>query len=149
MSSLRAQDVVFSYGDRVVFDGLSLTAGHGQRLGLVGENGAGKSTLLRLLAGLAQPRAGTVHSGPEVGFLDQELPYPGTARFQQVIDDALAEIRATAERLDRLAERLAEDPDALAEYGHALEWAQAHELWDADRRARLVCDGLVCRVLNS
>lgn len=59
MSSLRAQDVVFSYGDRVVFDGLSLTAGHGQRLGLVGENGAGKSTLLRLLAGLAQPRAGT------------------------------------------------------------------------------------------
>ena len=59
-----------------------------------------------------------------------------------MIDDALAEIRATAERLDRLAERLAEDPDALAEYGHALEWAQAHELWDADRRARLVCDGL-------
>jgi macrolide transport system ATP-binding/permease protein len=29
-----------------------------------------------------------------------------------------------------------------AEYGEVLEWAQAHDIWDADRRVALVLDGL-------
>jgi macrolide transport system ATP-binding/permease protein len=139
---MRARNVVFSYGDRVVFDGLSLTANPGQRLGLVGENGVGKSTLLRLLAGLEEPHAGTIESSADVGFLLQELPYPGTARLSDVIDDALAEIRMAAARLDELAERMADDARALAEYGQVLEWAQVHDLWDAERRAEIVRDGL-------
>jgi macrolide transport system ATP-binding/permease protein len=141
--TLQAEDVTFSYGDRVVFDGVSLIASAGQRLGLVGENGVGKSTLLRLLAGVEEPHGGSVRRGDDIGFLLQELPFPDTARFSDVIDDALAEIRATAARLDVLAADLAaEDPAKLDEYGLALEWAQAHDLWDADRRAELVCDGL-------
>nr|WP_236808907.1 ABC-F family ATP-binding cassette domain-containing protein [Amycolatopsis albispora] len=147
MSSLylRATELTFSYGDRVLFDGLDLVASAGQRLGLVGENGAGKSTLLRLLAGLEEPHAGQVQRGADLGFLLQELPFPGDARFSDVIDDALSEIRAAADRLDRLTEQLAASPEdraVLDEYGQALEWAQAHDLWDADRRAKLVCDGL-------
>ncbi|WP_020673542.1 ABC-F family ATP-binding cassette domain-containing protein [Amycolatopsis nigrescens] len=142
---LRAQDLAFGYGDRIVFDGLSLTASAGQRVGLVGENGVGKSTLLRLLAGVEEPFAGSVQRGPDLGFLLQELPFPGHTRFSDVIDDALAETRVQAALLDRLTERLAghpEDETALEEYGQVLEWAQAHELWDADRRAELVCVGL-------
>lgn len=139
---MRALDIVFSYGDRIVFDGLSLTASPGQRLGLVGENGVGKSTLLRLLAGLEEPLAGSVERGPDVGFLVQELPFPAHATISDVLDEALAEIRAAAARLDILAERMADDDAAVAEYGQTLEWAQAHDLWDADRRAELVCAGL-------
>ncbi|GAA5155141.1 MULTISPECIES: ABC-F family ATP-binding cassette domain-containing protein [Amycolatopsis] len=139
---MRAVDLVFSYRDRVVFDGLALTVSPGQRLGVVGENGAGKSTLLRLLAGLEEPLAGHVERGPDVGFLVQELPFPGSATVADVLDDALAEIRAAAARLDVLAGRMAEDEAALAEYGQLLDWAQAHDLWDADRRADLVCSGL-------
>ncbi|MGC7099651.1 ABC-F family ATP-binding cassette domain-containing protein [Amycolatopsis lurida] len=143
--SLQARDLTFSYGDRVVFDGLDLTASAGQRLGLVGENGVGKSTLLRLLAGLEEPHAGSVRRGADIGFLLQELPFPGDARFSDVIDEALSEIRDAAARLDRLTEQLAaapEDTEVLDEYGRVLDWAQAHDLWDADRRAKLVCDGL-------
>ncbi|MBK1782920.1 ABC-F family ATP-binding cassette domain-containing protein [Prauserella cavernicola] len=143
--SLRARDVAFAYADRVVFTGLDLTAGAGQRLGLVGENGVGKSTLLRLLAGLEEPKAGTVEGGGDLGFLRQELPFPDTATVADVLDDALAEIRVAAARLDELSERLAAEPgdtETLEEYGRVLEWAQAHDLWDADRRAKLVCAGL-------
>ncbi|RZQ63696.1 ABC-F family ATP-binding cassette domain-containing protein [Amycolatopsis suaedae] len=144
-TSLLARDLVFAYRDRVVLDGFSLTASPGQRIGLVGENGAGKSTLLRLLAGTLTPLGGTVQRGGDLGFLHQELPFPASATLADVLDDALAETRATAARLDELAGRLAEDPGdeaSLDEYGRALEWAQAHDLWDADRRAGLVCAGL-------
>ncbi|WP_037319718.1 ABC-F family ATP-binding cassette domain-containing protein [Amycolatopsis orientalis] len=143
--SLIAKDLVRSYGARVVLDGVDLTASAGQRLGLVGENGVGKSTLLRLLAGVEEPDAGEVLRGDDVGFLLQELPFPSTARFSDVLDDALAEIRQASARLDELTEALTEHPDdaaVLDEYGTVLEWAQAHDLWDADRRAEVVCAGL-------
>ncbi|ANN17613.1 antibiotic ABC transporter ATP-binding protein [Amycolatopsis orientalis] len=143
--SLIAKDLVRSYGARVVLDGVDLTASAGQRLGLVGENGVGKSTLLRLLAGVEEPDAGEVLRGDDVGFLLQELPFPSTARFSDVLDDALAEIRQASARLDELTEALTERPDdaaVLDEYGTVLEWAQAHDLWDADRRAEGVCAGL-------
>lgn len=142
---LLAKDVVFGYGTRVVLDGVSLTASAGQRLGLVGENGTGKSTLLRLLAGLEEPRSGEVLRGPDVGFLLQELPFAPDATFADVVDDALAEIRAATVRLDELTTAMTARPDdaaVLDEYGRVLEWAQAHDLWDTDRRAKLVCDGL-------
>ena len=143
--SLQAKDVVFGYGARTVLDGISLTASAGQRLGLVGENGTGKSTLLRLLAGLEEPRSGEIRRGKDLGFLVQELPFPASATMADVVDDALAEIRAAAARLDELTATMTQRPDdaaVLDEYGRVLEWAQAHDLWDADRRAELVCDGL-------
>ncbi|EIE99378.1 ABC-F family ATP-binding cassette domain-containing protein [Saccharomonospora glauca] len=143
--SLRVHDLSFSYPDRVVFDGLNLTFGAGSRVGLVGENGVGKSTLLRLLARRERPRAGRVEGGGDIGFLHQELPFPDTARLSDVVDDALAEIRRVLAELDVLGQRLHDRPDdseALDAYGRALEWALAHQAWDADRRAELVCDGL-------
>jgi macrolide transport system ATP-binding/permease protein len=142
---LHARDLVKSYGARRVLDGVSLTGSPGQRIGLVGENGAGKSTLLRVLAGVEEPDDGRVQRPSDCGFLWQELPFAPAATVQDVLDDALAEIRATARRLDELTAALSREPDdeaVLAEYGEVLEWAQDHDLWDADRRAKLVLAGL-------
>src|SRR3569833_336446 len=111
---LQAKDVVFGYGTRVVLDGVTLTASAGQRLGLVGENGSGKSTLLRLLAGREEPRSGEGRRGPDVGFLLQELPFSLEATFADVLDDALAELRAAAARLDALTAAMPDRPDAPA-----------------------------------
>ena len=69
--------------DRPLFEGLSLTVGSGDRLGVVGRNGGGKSTLLRILAGEEEPDEGVVRRGRgvRVGLLGQRpaLP-PGTVR---------------------------------------------------------------------
>ncbi|WBB80310.1 ABC-F family ATP-binding cassette domain-containing protein [Micromonospora sp. WMMD882] len=134
-----------SYGDRQVFDGTSLSASPGQRIGLVGENGVGKSTLLRLLAGVEEPDAGEVRRPADCGFLWQESPFAPDATVQDVVDDSLAELRAARTRLDQLTaelERRPDDADVLAAYGDQIEWAQDHDLWDADRRAELVLAGL-------
>jgi ATPase subunit of ABC transporter with duplicated ATPase domains len=56
----------------VVFDRLDLAIGPGTT-GLIGANGSGKSTLLRLIAGELRPRAGTVRTDGDVGYLPQNL----------------------------------------------------------------------------
>ena len=51
------------YGDEdeiKAVDGASFTCPDGQITGLLGPNGAGKTTTLRMIAGLIQPRSGTV-----------------------------------------------------------------------------------------
>ncbi len=47
-------------GELLVLDGVNLTLSAGQIVGLLGRSGSGKSTLLRLIAGLAEPSAGTL-----------------------------------------------------------------------------------------
>ena len=51
------------FGATHVLKGLDLTVRDGEFLTLLGSSGCGKSTLLRLIAGLDQPDAGTLHLG--------------------------------------------------------------------------------------
>jgi thiamine transport system ATP-binding protein len=57
---LEVEDVTVRFGDRVVLDGVTLTVGSGEVVGLLGPSGSGKSTLLRVVAGLLVPDAGRV-----------------------------------------------------------------------------------------
>jgi len=49
-----------SYGEKIVFEGVSLTFEKARIYALVGENGAGKTTLLETIAGFAPPIEGTI-----------------------------------------------------------------------------------------
>ena len=63
-----------SFGGPAVFTDVSFDVGRGERLLVLGLNGAGKTTLLRLLAGVAEPSAGTVTPGhgASIGYFAQE-----------------------------------------------------------------------------
>ncbi|NMM85178.1 antibiotic ABC transporter ATP-binding protein [Rhodococcus sp. SRB_17] len=144
-SALLAHDLVRTLGTRRVLDGVSLTAAPGNRIGLIGENGVGKSTLLRLLAGTDEPDAGSVERPHDLGFLQQEMSFDNHSTIADVLDDALLDARETIVELDRLAQELAqesEDSDVLDAYAERLDYAQRHEVWDADRRAEIVLTGL-------
>ena len=55
-----ATDIELRAGARLLLDGASFQVSAGDRIGLVGRNGAGKTTLAKVLAGEAQPAAGSV-----------------------------------------------------------------------------------------
>jgi len=55
-----------AYGRRTIYDGLDFHVRRRERWAIMGVNGAGKSTLLKLVAGSAEPDAGSISRGPSV-----------------------------------------------------------------------------------
>eukprot|EP01035_Chromulina_nebulosa_P012922 gene12921-biopygen10939 len=57
---VRLVDVYRHFGPTPALDGISLTIGKGEIVGLIGRSGAGKSTLIRCLNGLERPDSGEI-----------------------------------------------------------------------------------------
>ena len=68
------ENVRKAYGQRVIYDGLSLTIRRGERWAVMGRNGAGKTTLLRIVAGVLAPDSGGVRLGAslKMGYFAQQ-----------------------------------------------------------------------------
>ena len=67
-----ASDIELRAGARLLLESASFQVAAGDRIGLVGRNGAGKTTLAKVLAGQAQPAAGSVRRSGPVGYLPQD-----------------------------------------------------------------------------
>jgi ATP-binding cassette subfamily F protein 3 len=61
-----AEGISKSFGDRVCFRNLSLSARPGDRIGIIGPNGAGKTTLVRTLLGDLEPDSGEIKRSPRL-----------------------------------------------------------------------------------
>jgi len=112
MPLVRVRDVsrVFANGVEAL-GGASLDIGAGEFLSVLGPSGCGKSTLLRLIAGLAEPSAGTIdwpQGRPDIGFVFQEPTLmPWTTALGNVALPLKLRGQARSEREARAAEALA------------------------------------------
>ena len=70
---IEAEGLRKSFGDRLLFDGLSFRLPRGGIVGVIGPNGAGKTTLFRILVGQEQADAGALRIGETVcvAYVDQ------------------------------------------------------------------------------
>src|ERR671918_255348 len=126
MSLVRVQDLVLSFGDRVLFDHESFQIGPTDRIGLVGANGTGKSSLLKILAGQLAPDSGGIsfRRRARAGYLAQDI----AALPEGPLVDA---VLSTVPGRDELYTRRVETEAAL---GEAREEAEQLEL------ARILAD---------
>ncbi len=70
---IEAENLKKSYGDKLLFDGLTFRLPPGGIVGVIGANGAGKTTMFRILMGQEKPDAGTLKFGDtvKVSYVDQ------------------------------------------------------------------------------
>jgi ABC-type glutathione transport system ATPase component len=92
---LAVEDLVVDYkvgrGSLRAVDGVSLTLGAGEILGVVGESGSGKSTLGRAVTGFLRPTSGRVLvAGPDGGPLAPRRATRGYRDVQMVFQESAA-----------------------------------------------------------
>jgi len=130
-----------SYGERTLFEGVTLKLGRGARYGLVGANGSGKTTLLEILSGDEPATEGSFHIPGEarMGVLRQD-------RFleddEKILDLAMQGDRAVWEALEeekRIVEHGAGDAHRLAELADVI---RAHDGYTLKARATSILVGL-------
>lgn len=139
---LKLDRVSFSYPGKRVLTDVSLTVPAGAVVGLIGENGSGKSTLLGLIAREHRPDAGTITRPPVTGFIAQETALPHSAPARELIDAAVAELRAVESRISELSALMAAGQDVTAEFDAALSFATEAGVWELDARIAEVLAGL-------
>ncbi len=77
MNILNVEKVSKTYGEKELFNNISLGINSGDKIGLIGVNGTGKSTLLKIIAGVEEPDEGQVVKGKgiELAYLAQTPLY--------------------------------------------------------------------------
>ena len=80
-TQLAVQDLHLAYGDNAILKGVSMWLRQGEVVSLLGPSGSGKTTLLRAVAGLEQPRQGTIRIEDRPVFdAGQKLEVPAERR---------------------------------------------------------------------
>ncbi|MGJ3508911.1 metal ABC transporter ATP-binding protein [Enemella sp. A6] len=78
----KAEDLVLAYGNHVAMSASSFTLPAQSVVAIIGPNGSGKSTLLHALAGVIEPRSGSLtitelpEAGHRISYVMQSVQYP-------------------------------------------------------------------------
>ncbi len=112
MALVSVANLILSFGDRRILDGVNLTLEAGQHVGMVGRNGCGKSTLLKLIAqrGGLKPDSGHVQlaRGAKAGYLTQDPDLNLENTLRQEAGTALAELDELHQEIDLVSHDMAE-----------------------------------------
>jgi ATP-binding cassette subfamily F protein 3 len=148
--SLTLTNVTKSFGERVLFQDVSLHVAGRARVALVGPNGAGKTTLLEIMSGEQEPDSGvvTVGKGEVVGYLKQEaIEMAGRTALAEVLSVA-SEVTSLEHRISVLEADIAEETEQdeldrmLAEYSRIRERFEHLGGYTVEAEARSVLTGL-------
>ena len=119
---LSASNIFIQYGDRILFDHISVVIRQKDKVGLVGRNGAGKSSLLKVMAREISPLEGTITQPADssLGFLHQEIEI---AQDKTVIEETLTAFEALQQlnrEINAINEEISNRTDYESESYYAL-----------------------------
>ena len=89
MNILTVQQATKGYGDRILFENITLGLNKGDKVGIIGINGTGKSTLLKIIAGIEEADSGNVvmAKNTTISYLPQNPIFPkGETILRYVMD---------------------------------------------------------------
>lgn len=136
MNFLSLENVTKSYGEKLLFQGISLNIDKGQKIGLIAKNGTGKSTLMRVIAGKEGSEGENakvqLRKDVRIGWLDQEPHFhPGLDVLGAVLDDKNPMVR-----IMRRYERAIAHPDDTVEMEQAIAEMDEHQAWSFEAKVK-------------
>lgn len=151
MNYFSAENISKSFGDQILFEGLSFGLSRGDKVALVARNGTGKTTLLRILMGKMDPDTGeyTFRSGIRSAFLEQAPDLDGSLTIDQLIATTNTPVLAVIKSYEKALAEHAKHQTTVADKNLQLatnEMDQA-DAWDYERRLKQLLD--LFRVSNT
>lgn len=133
------KNISLHFGDRKIFDNISVSINKGDKIALVGVNGAGKSTLLKVLANQEGVDAGEIATPKyaTMGYLPQEIVNKSTKPLFEEAESVFADIVNTKKNLQAANDLLQTLDKSSPQYMQTLEAIGEMEIFlddaDADR----------------
>ena len=89
MNILNIEHISKIYGEKVIFDDVSLGIHSGDKIGVIGVNGTGKTTLLKIIAKINEPDKGQIicGNGIHVSYLPQNPEFPKKQSILEYVMD--------------------------------------------------------------
>ncbi len=145
MDYLTLENVSKHYGEKVLFDNITLHINEGDKIALVAKNGSGKTTLLRVIAGLEPPEGENhvvrLHRSVKIGYLPQDPEFnPGHTVLEAVFESD-NEVIQTILRYERSLQR----PEDADEMQAALVAMDDLKAWDFEAKIKEVLSKLNIR----
>lgn len=97
-------NLTVNFGERFLFNDVTLIINKQDRIGLVGRNGAGKSTLLKILAGVYHSHSGSVSfpADTSIGYLPQDMDFVSGKTVIDETRSAFTEVQALEAQLEKI-----------------------------------------------
>ena len=147
MNVLSVENLSKSFGERILFEGITFGIDQGQKVALVAKNGAGKTTLLRCLYGKESPDSGNIVFRKEqrIAWMDQGEDYPSEVTVWEVVSDNYnpshkllsAYNSAILSENDQDVERLSHEITAIDGWGTEAEIARVLSILKLDPLAEV------------
>jgi ABC transport system ATP-binding/permease protein len=91
---LSVENISKSYGERVLFEGLTFGLSQGDKVALIANNGTGKTSMLKIIAGQDVSESGkiTLRKGIRIGYLEQEPLFNDNYTIKELLDNSSTEM---------------------------------------------------------
>ncbi|MBK9072337.1 MAG: ABC-F family ATP-binding cassette domain-containing protein [Myxococcales bacterium] len=135
MSLLVLENASLLFGDRIIFDEVTLRLIAGDRIGLIGPNGSGKTTMLKVIAGTQELDEGKVTrlKGVRVGWLPQDIAVEGGKTLLQFVVEGVpgrSELHDALAAVETQLEAIVNGDDVEAITDASIRISDLHEQLD-------------------
>ena len=86
MNILNIEHISKIYGEKVIFDDVSLGIHSGDKIGVIGVNGTGKTTLLKIIAKINEPDKGQIICGNGIRVSSTESRISEETKYSGICD---------------------------------------------------------------
>ncbi len=136
MNLISVENIVKSYGDKVLIQDISFGINNDQKIAFVAKNGAGKTTLLNIIAGVDVPDSGqiVIRKGLKIAYLSQKDDLDESLTIEQTIFNSDNETLKVIEQYEN-ALKNPEDADA---YQKAFDLMEQNHAWDFETQYKQI-----------